>query len=62
MTTGRALDPTAIAPGILDALGRRPTTVPGALSHLLKDSLAPLPRRVRVRIMGTVMARMTGTA
>jgi hypothetical protein len=62
MTMRRALDPADLAPRILDALGRRPTTVPGALSHLLKDSLAPLPRWARVRIMGSVMARMAHRA
>jgi short-subunit dehydrogenase len=59
LAPGRTLDPDAIAPRILDGLGRRPTTVPGALSRLLKDSLAPLPRRARVRVMGKVMAGMT---
>jgi uncharacterized protein len=60
MTMGRALSPTTVAGGILDALGRRPTALPGVLSRVLKDSLAPLPRRVRVRVMGSVMAGMTG--
>lgn len=60
MTMGRALSPTTVARGTLDALGRRPTALPGLLSRVLKDSLAPLPRRARVRIMGSVMAGMTG--
>ena len=60
MTMGRALAPSAVARGTLDALGRRPTALPGLLSRVLKDSLAPLPRRARVRIMGSVMAGMTG--
>lgn len=60
MTMGRALTPQTVARGVLDALGRRTTTHPGALSRLLKDSLAPLPRRARVRIMGTVMSGMAG--
>lgn len=55
----RTVDPDAIAPRILDALGRRSTTVPGALSRLLKDGLAPLPRDARVRVMGRVMAGPT---
>lgn len=59
MTMGRALDPAAVARGILAALGRRPTALPGLLSRVLKDSLAALPRRARVRIMGSVMAGMT---
>ena len=59
MRMGRALSPTTVARGILDALGRRPTAFPGLLSRVLHDSLAPLPRRARVRIMGSVMAGMT---
>jgi uncharacterized protein len=59
MTMGRALSPAAVARGTLDALGRRPTALPGLLSRVLKDGLAPLPRRARVRIMGSVMAGMT---
>ena len=59
MRMGRALTPAAVARGTLAALGRRPTALPGLLSRGLKDSLAPLPRRVRVRIMGSVMAGMT---
>lgn len=59
MVMGRALTPAAVARGTLDALGRRPTALPGLLSRVLKDSLAPLPRRARVRIMGSVMAGMT---
>ena len=60
MRMGRALSAGAVAQGTLAALGRRPTAVPGLLSRILKDSLAPLPRRTRVRIMGSVMADMTG--
>lgn len=60
MTLGPALTPAVVARGTLDALGRRPTALPGPLSRILKDALAPLPRRARVRIMGSVMAGMTG--
>jgi len=60
MRMGRALSARVAAQGTLAALGRRPTAVPGLLSRVLKDSLAPLPRRTRVRIMGSVMAGMTG--
>jgi len=60
MRMGRALSPRAVARGTLTALGRRPTAFPGLLSRVLKDSLAPLPRRTRVRVMGSVMAGMTG--
>ncbi|MBA2694735.1 MAG: SDR family NAD(P)-dependent oxidoreductase [Actinobacteria bacterium] len=59
MRMGRALSPAVVARGTLSALGRRPTVAPGLLSRVLKGSLAPLPRRARVRIMGTVMAQMT---
>ncbi len=59
MQMGRALSPGDVAGRTLDTLGRKPTALPGALSRVLKDSMAPLPRRVRVRIMGTVMAGMT---
>lgn len=58
MRMGRALTPEQVARGTLDTLGRRPTALPGLLSRVLKDGLAPLPRRARVRIMGTVMAGM----
>ncbi len=59
MRMGRALPPGTAARGVLDALGRRSIALPGFRSRLLKDSLAPLPRRIRVRIMGSVMAGMT---
>jgi len=57
---GRALSARVVAHGTLAALGRRPTALPGLLSRVIKDSLALLPRRTRVRIMGSVMAGMTG--
>jgi uncharacterized protein len=60
MRLGRALDPAAIAAPILDALAAgRSTSLPGALTRLLRGSLAPLPRRLRTQIMGEVMAGMT---
>ena len=59
MKMGNALEPSAIAQPILDALGRRSTVLPGFLSKLLVYSLVPLSRWVRVRIMGLVMRRMT---
>lgn len=59
MTMSRALQPAdAVAP-IFAALGRRSVTVPGRLSKVLTWSLAPLPRRARVSIMGRVMRGMT---
>lgn len=59
MTMGAALQPAAIAPSILNALGRRSTTLPGFLSKVLVYSMVPLPRWARVRIMGRVMQGMT---
>jgi short-subunit dehydrogenase len=60
MRMGMALDPKDVARPTLDALVRRSTTVlPGTLTKLLTYSLAPLPRRARVWIMGRVMGGMT---
>jgi uncharacterized protein len=59
MRMGRALTPAEVALPTLHALGRKPTVLPGLLSKLLAYSLAPLPRRARVRIMGRVMGGMT---
>ena len=57
MRMGRARTPPDVARGVLDALGRRPTALPGLRSRALRSAVAPLPRRVRV--MGSVMAGMT---
>lgn len=54
-----ALKPEEIAQPILAALGHRSTVLPGFLSKLLTYSLMPLPRSLRVRIMGRVMAGLT---
>ena len=59
MKMGSTLTPADVARGTLKALGRRPTALPGTLSKVLAYTLAPLPRRVRVGIMGRVMAGMT---
>lgn len=59
MTMARALSPEDVARATLAALGRRTTVTPGALSKLLRWSLAPLPRTARTRVMGQVMAGMT---
>lgn len=59
MKMGKALQPEDIAQPILDALGRKTTILPGLLSKLLVYSLIPLPRRTRIRIMGSVMSKMT---
>lgn len=55
---GAALEAVVVAEKTLQALGRRNTVLPGGLSKLLVYSLAPLPRAIRVRIMGMVMAGM----
>ncbi len=51
--------PEVVARETLKALGRSVTVRPGWLSKLLELSLAALPRRARVRIMGTIMSGMT---
>lgn len=43
-----------------NALGRRTSVAPGALSKVLTLSLARLPRSIWVRVMETVTADMTG--
>jgi len=50
-----AAQPMQVARLTLNALGRRMTVSPGALSKTLTWSLAPLPRQLRTRIMGRVM-------
>lgn len=59
MKMGMAATPASVARATLDALGRAGTVRPGWLSKLLELSLALLPRRGRVRMMGVVMAGMT---
>jgi short-subunit dehydrogenase len=59
MTMSRALRPAEVVTPALRALGRRVTVAPGALSKVLSWSLATLPRRMRVRVMGRVMRAMT---
>ena len=48
-----------VARQTLDALGRKPTVLPGMLSKVLAYSMAPMPRWARVRIMERVMGGMT---
>jgi short-subunit dehydrogenase len=62
MRMGQAMQPDDVARATLAALGRRTTVLPGALTKVLGGSLALLPRAVRARIMGRVMAGMTGVA
>lgn len=59
MRMGAAVRPETVARETLAALGRRTTAVPGLLSKVLTYSLAPLPRPLRARILGTVMRGMT---
>lgn len=59
MRMGRALTPNEVAKPALDALGRRSTVAPGALSRVMSAALAPLPRRGRVAVMTRVMGAMT---
>lgn len=58
MKNGKSMDPSKIAPEILDALGRKSTVLPGFLSKLLVYSMVPLPRWARISIMGNVMRGM----
>ncbi len=59
MKMGKVLDPKEVAQVTLKALGRKSFVLPGLLTKVLVYSLLPLPRWVRVRIMGSVMKRMT---
>ena len=62
MKNGKSMDPSKIAPEILDALGRKSTVLPGFLSKLLVYSMVPLPRWARISIMGKVMRGMASNA
>jgi short-subunit dehydrogenase len=59
MRMGAAAAPADVAKASLAALGRKTTVVPGLLSKFLTYSLAPLPRAIRTRVMGSVMRGMT---
>jgi short-subunit dehydrogenase len=59
MKLGMALSPKDVAQATLNALGKKPTILPGFISKLLTYSLAFLPRWARVQIMGGVMRDMT---
>lgn len=54
-----AMPAASVVRPTLAALGHRTTVVPGTLSKLLTLSLAPLPRFLRSRIVGKIMANMT---
>ena len=59
MTMGMAIRSEDVARPTLQALGRTATVMPGLLTKFLMGSLASLPRRGKVRVMGKVMRGMT---
>ena len=59
MQMGGAVESKTVALGALNGLGRRSVVRPGLLSKALEASLAMLPRRGRVRMLGKVMGGMT---
>ncbi len=58
LTMTSATSPDVVATAALDALGRRRTVIPGARGKFLTSALTPLPRRIRSRILGKVIAGM----
>jgi short-subunit dehydrogenase len=58
MTMTLAAQPETVAASIVSRLGATRTTVPGALSKSMTYSLALLPRSLRSRILGRVIATM----
>jgi short-subunit dehydrogenase len=58
MKMDMTLDAADVAEFTLNALGRRATVLPGALSKLLVYSLHPLPKWAKIRIMGKLMDGM----
>jgi uncharacterized protein len=58
MTMTFATTPEVVASGALSALGRRMTVVPGFRGKFLTTALATLPRRLRIRVLADVVARM----
>jgi uncharacterized protein len=62
MVMGLSQPATAVARTTLKALGRKTTVRPGWLAKFLELSLAPLPRRGRVRMLAQVMRGMTRDA
>jgi short-subunit dehydrogenase len=57
LTMTSAASPEVVATAALNALGRR-TVIPGARAKFLTSTLTPLPRRIRSRILGKVIAGM----
>ncbi len=62
MQMGRTDAPGPVVEDVLGALGRRATVVPGRTGRFLTRSLAALPRRRRVQVMGRVMRGMVPSA
>ena len=58
LTMNSATSPEIVADAALHALGRRRTVIPGAKGKFLTAALGPLPRRIRSRILGRVIAGM----
>lgn len=58
LTMTSATAPAVVARAALNALGHRTTVIPGARAKFLTTALATLPRRVRSRILGGVIAGM----
>ena len=55
------MEPAPVVRAALDALGRRPSVVPGALNRLAAFVLARLvPRRLAVRVMGRATRKLYG--
>lgn len=59
MRMSAAVLPDVVAKASLQALGRKGTLIPGALSKMLTYSLLPLPRSMRTRVLAQVMHGMT---
>jgi short-subunit dehydrogenase len=58
MMLGAADDAERVARDSLAALGKRRTVVPGRVGKLLTAGLGTLPRRLRIDVMGRIMAGM----
>ena len=58
LSMNSAAPPDVVAAATLNALGRRRTVIPGVKGKFLTTALTPLPRRIRSRILGSVIAGM----
>lgn len=59
MRLGKTTTPDVVAQQSLKALGRQKIVHPGWLAKLMSLALSTAPRKIRVRIMSTIMASMT---